>query len=203
MRLAFVLVPVMLAAALLTVGCSAPLPDTVQTSTPASTIPASTAPTNSPTNKPESCSTPWGSDVKKYLHSAQSQIIGMHAEQHDCFDRLIFDLAPSASGYFAEYADGILADGSGMPVDVAGGAILKLVLSATTYDFDTGAPTIVFANPYEAADVAGFTMLRQIAFAGSFEGLTTFGIGVASASDFRVSVTDAGDQSQLVLDIAH
>lgn len=195
--------PVILAAVLLTASCSAPPADTAGTPTPTSSTPTSSAPSNAPTDAPENCSTPWGSDVKKFVNSAQSQIVGVHAEQHDCFDRLIFDLVPSASGYFAEYVGGILAEGSGLPVDVSGGAILKIVLSATTFDVDTGTPTINFADPNEAADVSGFTMLRQIAFAGSFEGQTTFGIGLTSAIDFRVSVTDAGAQSQLVLDVAH
>lgn len=192
-------VSVLLATVLLASGCSTASTDAGDASPPANTPPA----TSPAASAPPTCATNWGTDARKDVISSRSEIVGVHAEQHDCFDRLIVDLTPSASGYFAEYVDEILAEGSGKHIDVSGGAILKLVLAATTYDIDTGTATIEFADPLEVAGVSDFTALRQVAFAGSFEGQTTFGVGLASRSDFRVTVVDAGNQSQLLLDIAH
>ena len=53
-------------------------------------------------------------------------------------------------------------------------------------------------------DVSGFAALRQVAFAGSFEGQTTFGIGVADVLPFTVTATVAGDgTATLNVAVAH
>ena len=46
--------------------------------------------------------------------------------------------------------------------------------------------------------------LRQVALAGSFEGQTTFGVGVRARLPYRVFLLDGpGNGSRLVLDVAH
>jgi hypothetical protein len=55
--------------------------------------------------------------------------------------------------------------------------------------------------------VKGFRTFRQVAYAGSFEGQTTFGLGVRARLPFRVFVLagSPGDRhgAMLVIDVAH
>ena len=60
------------------------------------------------------------------------------------------------------------------------------------------------ANPCELANVAGYQTFRQVAYAGSFEGQTTLGLGVRARLPFRVFIlAGPGDGSRLVVDVAH
>lgn len=53
-------------------------------------------------------------------------------------------------------------------------------------------------------DVTGDDTLRQVAVAGSFEGRTTFGVGVRARLPMWVFVLDGpGTGSRLVIDVAH
>ncbi|HAG60432.1 MAG TPA: hypothetical protein DCL83_14500, partial [Arthrobacter bacterium] len=60
------------------------------------------------------------------------------------------------------------------------------------------------ANKTELANVAGYQTFRQVAYAGSFEGYTTLGLGVRARLPFRVFTLDGpGTGSRLVIDVAH
>ena len=54
------------------------------------------------------------------------------------------------------------------------------------------------------ADVAGYRTLRDVVYGGTFEGYTTFGVGVRARLPFRV-LTLAGPDggSRIVIDVAH
>ena len=59
-------------------------------------------------------------------------------------------------------------------------------------------PTKRFAN------VVRYRSLRDVVFGGSFEGYTTFAVGVRARLPFRVFVLSGpGTNSRIVLDIAH
>lgn len=52
--------------------------------------------------------------------------------------------------------------------------------------------------------VNGWDTFRQVAWAGSFEGQTTIGLGVRARLPFRVFVLDGpSGGSRLVIDVAH
>jgi hypothetical protein len=57
----------------------------------------------------------------------------------------------------------------------------------------------VYANRAELVDVTGFQTFRQVAWAGSFEGTTSVGLGVRARLPFRV-ITLA---DRIVVDVAH
>jgi hypothetical protein len=83
------------------------------------------------------------------------------------------------------------SDGSGNVVPVAGGAILSVVVRAPAYQ--------VIRTP-----VAGYRTFRDVAWAGSFEGQTTFGLGVRARLPFRVFQLDGpGNGTRVVVDVAH
>jgi hypothetical protein len=51
--------------------------------------------------------------------------------------------------------------------------------------------------------VSGFSVVRQVAGAGSFEGQTDIGVGVKGKRPFRVRVLSGpGQGSRLVIDVA-
>ena len=78
---------------------------------------------------------------------------------------------------------------------------------APTNDLDGNAT--FSPDPARVVDVGGFRTVRQVVSAGSFEGYTTFGIGVRGRLPFRVFVLDGRGSggpnvgSRLVIDIAH
>src|SRR5206468_12461380 len=61
----------------------------------------------------------------------------------------------------------------------------------------TGAPT--WTGPRRIS--AGFPALKQVAFAGDFEGYVTFGLGLGQRTGFRVLALR--DPSRIVVDVAH
>jgi hypothetical protein len=155
------------------------------------------------------CGITWGSLPKAQGTgpTVPTPIVHVRAGRHDCFDRIVVDLGGSAVGYHAGYVPAVLGQGSGEPVALAGGAFLDVTLYAPTNDLD-GNPTFN-PDPARVVDVGGFQTVRQVVSAGSFEGYTTFGIGVRGRLPFRVFVLDGRGSggpnvgSRLVIDIAH
>jgi hypothetical protein len=125
--------------------------------------------------------------------SATPTLVDIRAAHHPGFDRIVFEFAgglPSTRD--AKYVDELLGDGSGLPVRIAGRAVLQ----------------VSFA-PARAHDVQGTTAPRRVAFplpnimtavrSGDFEAVTTYGIGLAKKTPFHVSTLQ--DPSRVVLDI--
>jgi hypothetical protein len=89
-------------------------------------------------------------------------------------------------------------------VPLRGAARLDVVIKAPTNNINTGASTYNPANSRELANVAGFSTFRQIASGGSFEGLTTIGLGVRARLPMRAFILDGpGAGSRVVIDVAH
>jgi hypothetical protein len=143
------------------------------------------------------CGITWGSLVKSGGVASASALTGVRAGRHDCYDRLVLDLGHGTSAaYRVDYVEAVLNDPIGTPVALRGGARLRVVVHAPSL----GTPS----NPTELADVTGYTTFRQVAFAGSFEGQSTVGLGVRARLPFRAFViAGPGDGSRLVIDVAH
>lgn len=148
-----------------------------------------------------SCAVRWGSLPRQASAAADTDgLTDVRAGRHTCFDRLVLD---DASWARVRYVDQVTEDGSGRPVPLRGGARLEIVTTRSDR-VDTGAPTYTPADPGELVDVAGWTTFRQAAFAGSFEGQTTLGLGVRARLPFRVFVLTTGQPSpRVVIDVAH
>jgi hypothetical protein len=145
-----------------------------------------------------SCATHWGSKPKHAGTMARSAVLRVRAGQHACFDRLVIDIGKGAKpGYRVEYVARIIQDPSGKIIKVRGGAKLHIAVLAPA---GKGFP----ANGRHLATVAGFRTFRQVVGAGSFEGITSVGLGVRARLPFRVmTLSGPGDQSRLVIDVAH
>ena len=140
------------------------------------------------------CGITWGSLATSSSTMNVTSLTGLRAGRHDCFDRLVIDHRGRATGYDVRYVTQVTQDGSGFPVPVAGGARLQVV--------DRAARDV---TPPAMPDVTGFTTFRQVAWAGSFEGQSTIGLGVRARLPFRVfTINDTTTgTSRLVIDVAH
>ena len=127
------------------------------------------------------------------------------AGRHDCFDRMVVDIAGQVAGYHVAYVAELLNDPTGAPVSLRGGAKLDVAVRAHTEDVNTGSQVFKPANPNELVNVTGWTTFRQIKLVGpSFEGVTQIGLGVRARLPFRVfTLTGPGSMTRLVIDVAH
>lgn len=135
----------------------------------------------------------WGSLPRDAMGSSAAPVLDVRAGPNPCYDRVVIDLGgPMPGGYHAAYVAQVTGIASGLVVPTPGGARIQL----TVRDPATGTPP--------RPSVAGFATLRSITYAGSFEGVTSFGIGLRARLPFRVfTLPGPGTHSRLVLDVAH
>jgi hypothetical protein len=87
---------------------------------------------------------------------------------------------------------------------MTGGALLRVVLPDPDHNARTGTLTYAHKPGDHVANVLGDRTLRDVMYGGSFEGYTTFGVGVRARLPFRVLVLHGpGTHTRIVLDIAH
>jgi hypothetical protein len=152
------------------------------------------------------CSVAWGSTPKTSVPMTQRDLVNVRSGRHTCYDRLVVDLNGAGStvtGYSVRYVTTVYQDGSGERVPLRGGAKLQIVVKAPAYD-DNGHSTYSPTNRTELVNAAGYRTFRQVAFAGSFEGQTTIGLGVRARLPMRVfRLAGPGTGERLVIDVAH
>ncbi|WP_232665376.1 AMIN-like domain-containing (lipo)protein [Pseudonocardia sp. TRM90224] len=140
------------------------------------------------------CGISWGSTPKVADDAGSGFVRSARAGRHQCFDRVVFDVDKDAGGFHVAYVDDVRLDGSGAVLPVPGGARLQVTLHNRAYD-DAGNAT--YDN--KKVDVAGYRTLRSVVYGNSFEGDTTFGVGVRARLPFRVFTLG----NRVVLDVAH
>ena len=150
------------------------------------------------------CGIRWGSLAKSSWEMTGAPITGARAGRHECFDRLVVDLAGKpAAGYHVRYVDGFYQDGSGDRLTVSGGAILRVDVLAPAHDQNYQA-TVPWKVGTDIVNVGGYRTFRDVVYGGSFEGQTAIGLGVRARLPFRVFKLDGpGGGSRLVIDVAH
>ena len=149
------------------------------------------------------CGITWGSLPEFYDKMSQAPLVDIRAGQHQCFDRLVLDLRGKADGYRVKYVPAIRSDGSGAVIPVRGAARIQVTLLAPAHDANYN-QTFRPANRNEVVNVAGSRTFRQVVFAGTYEGVTTLGLGVRARLPFRVFTLDGpGSGARIVIDVAH
>ena len=133
------------------------------------------------------------------------EIFAVRAAVHDRCDRAVFDLnGLGRVGYTARYVPLVQADPSGQAVPVAGGAALQVTIQAADFREAGHQP---WRTPWQVGQrlVGGQGTLREVRFAGSFEHVTTFAVGVRGQRPFRVLVLPdaAGHVTRVAVDVAH
>ena len=148
------------------------------------------------------CPISWGSLPKAAGEHGSAALGQVRTGRHDCFDRVVFEIDGPAPGYRVEYVSEVRTEGEGALLPLAGGARLKVVVLANVFD-ELG--HLHYAGRVgDRLDVAGYKTLRDVKFGGCFEGQSTFGVGVRARLPFRVfTLAGPGDQSRIVLDVAH
>jgi hypothetical protein len=144
------------------------------------------------------CGITWGSLQKSHNPVTQPQLTNIRAGRHNCYDRLVFDTRGNVTGYWVKYVARVTEDPSGRLVPLRGGAKLQITVQAPSFNVN-GQPTYRPANRRELVNVSGYRTFRQVAWAGSFEGQTTVGLGVRARLPFRVFTLPG----RLVVDVAH
>ena len=155
---------------------------------------------NAHTSSTATCSVRWGSLPKSGPAMTTAEVTDVRAGRHACFDRLVIDVAGSIAGaYSVRYVPKITFDGSGDRVPLRGGAFLEVQARGPVVPTDS-----FFVDGANLVHVSGYRTFRQVAWAGSFEGQTTVGLGVRARLPFRVMVLNGpGEGSRLVVDVAH
>ncbi|MDP9075039.1 MAG: hypothetical protein M3N98_12925 [Actinomycetota bacterium] len=149
------------------------------------------------------CGQVWGSTAKQAPGGGIS-ISGVRAGAESCYDRLVIDVNGPGAGYSIQYVSQVLTQGQGTPLSLRGGAAISVTVYGQTYDARTGRPTYKPSDPASVVNVSGFRTFRQVAYGGSFEGETTFGVGVLARLPFRVFVlAGPGSSSRVVVDVGH
>jgi len=166
--------------------------------------PAGATGTVAATTETPYCGITWGSLPKSGGALSQAPLVTTRTGQHDCFDRVVFEFAGPANGYRVNYGEAY-TQGQGLALSpyTAGGAVLNVVLLDPVYD-QSGIATYPQRPGDHVANVLGYRTLRDVVYGGSFEGYTSFAVGVRAQLPFRVFVLSGPDtHSRIVLDIAH
>ena len=204
----------LLAAGLVLAGCAAGdgTPASSTTGPGPATAPAPSAsrtvtvgPTEEPTATDVACE-PFGSTdpASSADPLALSTLTGsaMRVGRHDCFERLVLEMVGTGPepGWRVSYADPLLGQASGLPVDLLGEAALDIIVGVWTVTDFEGRPAEwpPFTGPDDIV-TTGYTALREARMLYAYEGTTQVGLGLDQARPFRVSLL--ADPARLVVDV--
>jgi hypothetical protein len=188
-------------------GSAVPSPSAVASESALPTTPASETASAEPSATPTATAAPSEESLPPFACTPsvtvsattdRAQITDVRVGTHAGYDRVIFEFA---SGIPQTVVEGVLtpfyADPSGLPLDVAGTAFLKVTMNGGTKVTTDGGITYTGPTNFEP----GLDQLVQLVQGGDFEALSTWYLGLDGGSCYRV-LTLAGP-SRLVIDIEH
>lgn len=121
-------------------------------------------------------------------------LVGIRAAHHPGFDRIVFDFDGGVpASRRVRYVDELIADGSGLPVRIAGRAILRVRFEPAQAHTEAGEVLVPRRRTFALPNI--MTAVRS----GDFESVTTYGIGLAKRTDFEVFTLH--NPSRVVVDI--
>ncbi|WP_236827286.1 MULTISPECIES: GerMN domain-containing protein [unclassified Blastococcus] len=159
---------------------------------PAATTPAPTAGVAAPfaaDTRPDTAAASPGAAVT---------VTDVRAGRQAGFDRVVLEVAGAGlPGWAARYVPDPLSAGSGLPVDVAGDAVLQLVLTGVGLPGDTG------VAPYAGPDpvVLDGPAVREVVIDSVFEGQLVAFLGTAGERPFRVYRLQS--PNRVVIEVLH
>lgn len=161
-----------------------------------SSPPASGHPSSEPTNDlgPFACDYPLAGVGTVPL----ALITDIRVGAHDGYDRVVFEFNAGIPQFrLDEATPPLLADGSGLPIEVDGSAFWQLVMQGGTRVNPEGG--FSYAGPTDFTP--GFDKLTQLVTGGDFEAVSTWYFGLEASSCVRVITLT--NPSRLVIDIEH
>ncbi|WP_347058862.1 GerMN domain-containing protein [Blastococcus sp. HT6-30] len=181
-----------------------PPPPAASPSDPATAVPqpVPTEPRSSPGAPPPTVASPFVADTRPDTAAASPgaavTVTDVRVGRHEGFDRVTLEVdGAGLPGWDARYVPEARSAGSGAPVDVAGEAVLRLVLTGVGLPGDTGIP------PYAGPDpvVAGHPAVREVVLDAVFEGQMASFVGAAAERPFRVYRLQGPDR--VVVEVLH
>jgi hypothetical protein len=112
---------------------------------------------------------------------ATPRLVAVRAAHHPGIDRVVFEFAGGLpSSRSAAYVSQLVGDASGLPVRIAGLAVLKVRFSSVNAHDSTGRTTAPTRVAYNLPNV------MSVVQAGDFEAVVTYGIGLMSRQPYRM-----------------
>jgi hypothetical protein len=121
------------------------------------------------------------------------ELVSVRTVEHKGYDRVLFTFRGSMPGYRVRYVPEV-ADQAGRPLPLPGRAFLAVSFEPARAHDPGGASTVATGTL-----TPGSPVLRQVRFAGDFEGRVSFGIGLAERDGFRVS--ELRDPTRVAVDV--
>jgi hypothetical protein len=115
-----------------------------------------------------------------------------HPEATPKYDRVVFEFGDPIPLLRIEYVDELIGDGSGLPVPVAGQAILCVQFMAARAHDDDGQITAPDRMKLK------LPLVKEIVCSGDFEAVVTYGIGLVRKAETRILTLS--DAQRLVID---
>lgn len=125
--------------------------------------------------------------------TAPPQLVAVRAASHAGFDRVVWQFKGGLPATrLTEFVPTLLGDGSGLPIRIAGDAILQV----TMFDAIAHDPNTATAP---ARLVVGLPNVIEVVRSGDFEAHVTYGVGLAKRQAFRLFTLT--NPSRVVLDV--
>jgi hypothetical protein len=121
------------------------------------------------------------------------ELVAVRTLRQDGYDRVEFTFREAVPGYRVRYVSRV-TDQGGRRLPVPGQAFVSVAFQPARAHDAGGEPTFG-----EATLTPGYARLRQVRFAGDFEGRVAFGLGVAGRDGFRVA--ELRDPARIAVDI--
>ena len=121
------------------------------------------------------------------------ELVSVRAVRRDGYDRVLFSFRGALPGYRVGYVPRV-TDQAGRRLPLRGRAFLAVAFQPARAHDPAGAATF---QPRSLSP--GYPSLRQVRFAGDFEGRVSFGVGLAARGGFRV--TELSGPARVVVDV--
>lgn len=173
-------------AAVLLAGC-AESPGPLATSSPSPTD-TSTTPPPSPTPTAAATDLAGASCDDRDVGGSSNipDFVEVEATSSGGVDRVSFRFRPrdpdasEPPSFNVRFTDELFTDGEGAPVELEGEQLMAVTFTAIGYDLEAGEP--VYTGPRNLSP--GYPMVKEIEQTGDFEGVVSWGIGLAREACF-------------------
>lgn len=173
--------------------------------------PVTTQTTSAPaTSTPSASASPGATDLPAPTKTTPVQagsmttpaalLTSIQVAHHSTYDRVVFEFSGELPGYRVAYVPQVVMDASGEPVALKGSHFLQVVFQGATLDtsLQQGSAGKQYTGPKRITPL--LPAVQEIAFAGDFEAVLSWGIGVAGPRGFRV--VPLSSPTRLAIDIA-
>jgi hypothetical protein len=145
--------------------------------------------------RPARPAAPFGTDPVERRRPARPApaLVSVEAVEREGYDRVVFTFRGSLPGYQVRYVPRV-TDPAGRRLPLGGRAFVSVAFTPARGHDPSGRPTFPDGTLTPASP-----SLRQVRFAGDFEGRVSFGLGVADRGGFRVS--ELRDPARVAVDV--